>query len=64
MDFVTDLLLSRGNTFVMVVIDRLSKNIIFELIAVTLAAAVAEKLLEGVFRHHGLPRAIISDRGP
>ena len=64
MDFVTDLPPSRGNTFVMVVIDRLSKNVIFELMAVTLAAAVIEKLLEGVFRHYRLPRAIISNRGP
>ena len=51
-DFVTNLPESNGNTFVIVVTDRLSKNVVFEAIDITSAAAVAEKLLRGVFRHH------------
>ena len=63
-DFVTDLPDSNGNTFVMVVTDRLSKNMVFEAMDITSATAVVEKLLKGVFRYYGLPRAIVSDRGP
>ena len=48
----------------MVITDRLSKSVIFEPMVGTSAEEVAQRLLEGVFRHHGLPTAIVSDRGP
>ena len=48
----------------MVITDRLSKSMIFEAMASTTAEAVAERLLNGFIRHHGLPSAIVSDRGP
>lgn len=65
-DFITDLPPSGPDqaTFMMVVTDRLSKNVIFEPMASTTAEAVAKRLSWCLFRHHGPPRAIVSDRGP
>jgi transposase InsO family protein len=63
-DFVTGLPPSEGCETIMVVTDRLSKTVIFEPMAGTSTEEVARRLLEGVFRHHGLPTAIVSDRGP
>jgi hypothetical protein len=48
----------------MVVKHRLSKGVIFEAMTSTTAEAVAERLLNSFIRHHGLPLAIVSDRGP
>jgi hypothetical protein len=48
----------------MVITERLSKSVIFEAMASTTAEAVAERLLSCLIRHHGLPSAIVSDRGP
>ena len=47
----------------MVVTDRLSKSIIVVSIKEIRAIDVAQTLLEHIFQHHGLPTAIVSDRG-
>jgi hypothetical protein len=48
----------------MVVTDRLFKSVIFEPMASITTEAVAERLVVSLIRHHGVPRAIVSDRGP
>jgi hypothetical protein len=65
-DFITDLPPSGPNqtTFMMVITDRLLKNVIFEPMATITTEAVAQRLVWCLFRHHGIPRAIVSDRGP
>lgn len=65
-DFITGLPPSGPEqaTNIMVITDRLSKNVIFEPMTLITSEAVAEKLLLCLIRHHGLPRAIVSDRGP
>lgn len=64
-DFVTDLPPSgpNGATTIMVITDRLFKNVILEPMASITTQAVADTLLQCLIRHHGLPRAIVSDRG-
>lgn len=62
-DFITGLAPSIEYTNIMVVTDRLSKSIIAVPMKKTRAIDVAQKLLEQVFQHHGLPAAIVSDRG-
>ena len=47
----------------MVVTDRLTKSVVYEAMKDTTAEHVARKLIDIVFRHHGLPSAIVSDRG-
>ena len=66
MDFITGLPLpgiEQADT-IMVITDRLLKSIILEAMASITAEAVAKRLLNCFIRHHGLPLAIISDRGP
>ena len=62
-DFVVDLPTSKGCTNIMVVVDRLSK--MRHLIACPdmSAPAVAQLFLDHVWKLHGLPETIISDRG-
>jgi hypothetical protein len=65
MDFVTDLPWSNGCDAVLVVVDRLTKDI--RLIACRKTYTVeqlAELFIRHVFRTEGLPRLILSDRGP
>ena len=62
-DFITDLAPSNTCTNIMVVTDRLSKSIIALPMKKIRAVDVAQKLLEQVFQHHGLPAVIVSDRG-
>ena len=47
----------------MVVTDRLSKSIIVVPMKETRTIDVAQTLLKHIFQHHGLPTAIVSDRG-
>src|SRR5216117_42586 len=65
-DFITDLPPSRtsGATNIMVITDRLSKSVIYEPMTSITAEATARALYWAVCRHHGLPTAIVSDRGP
>ena len=64
MDFITDLPVTpNGNDSIWVVVDRLSKLVHLEPCKKTITAAQTAKLYErAVFRHHGLPDNIVSDR--
>ncbi|KAI5627233.1 hypothetical protein C0J50_13205 [Silurus asotus] len=65
MDFVTGLPISSGNTVVMPVIDRFSKMGHFIALPKLPSAKETTKLaLQLIFRLHGFPRDIVSDRGP
>lgn len=64
MDFITELPPSNGMKNLFVVTDRLTKACILEPMNRIDAESVANTLLTAVFRHHHLPRAIVSDRGP
>lgn len=64
-DFITDLPQSQGNTTILTVIDRFSKAC--RLIAIPklpTALETAGLISEFVFRFYGLPKDIVSDRGP
>ncbi len=66
-DFVIGLPIStnwKGKTYdsILVIVDRLSKMIYYELVKVTInASALAEVIIEAVVRYHGLPNSIVSD---
>jgi hypothetical protein len=62
-DFITDLPKSHGCTNLMVITDRLSKGVILEPCSDIRAETVAKKFIQVFYRHHGIPRAIVSDRG-
>ena len=62
-DFVVDLPKSEGCTNMMVITDRLGKGAIIEPCASIEAEALAETFIRCYYRHHGLPTAIVSDRG-
>lgn len=65
-DFITGLPPSGPDraTNIMVITDRLFKDMIFEAMASTTSEAVADRLLHCLIRYHGIPTAIVSDRGP
>jgi transposase InsO family protein len=63
MDFVGPLPASEGRTMLLVITDRLSKAVILVPMKETTAVHAAWALLTHVYAHHGLPRAIVSDRG-
>ena len=63
-DFVTGLPESKGIDAIMVVVDRLSKICHFSPCLTTLdVEGLAALFLKDIWRLHGLPRTIISDRG-
>lgn len=65
LDFVTGLPLSEGNTTILTIVDRFSKMVHFvPLPKLPSAKETAELLLCHVFRLHGLPQDLVSDRGP
>lgn len=65
MDFVTGLPTSCGNTVVLTVVDRFSKAVHFiPLPKLPSARETAAIVLDHVFRIHGLPADVVSDRGP
>ncbi len=65
MDFVTGLPPSSGNTVVLTVVDRFSKAVHFiPLPKLPSARETAVIVLDHVFRIHGLPVDVVSDRGP
>lgn len=64
MDHVVDLPRSNGYDSVLVVVDRLTKQAHFILADKTdTASDLARQFLENIFRLHGLPSDIVSDRG-
>jgi len=64
-DFITKLLVSKGHDSILVVCDRFSKMSHF---VVTTEKTTAEELArlfrDNVWKLHGLPESVISDRGP
>src|SRR5258705_1036561 len=63
-DTIRELPESKGYNAILVVVDRLSKHIhTIPTITTVDSAGVACLFLEHVWRHHGLPEAVISDRG-
>ena len=63
MDFIEGLPSSRGKDTILVVVDRLSKYAHFLALSHPFSAAgVAQLYFEHIYRLHGLPRTIISDR--
>lgn len=65
MDFIIDLPPSSGYNAILVVVDRFTKMAHFLACRKDFTSEdTAQLLLQEVFRHHGLPEQIISDRGP
>ncbi|XP_078812643.1 uncharacterized protein lrrc75a isoform X3 [Oryzias latipes] len=65
LDFVTGLPPSQGKTVILTVVDRFSKAAQFiPLPKLPTAAEMADILVHQVFRNHGIPKDIVSDRGP
>jgi hypothetical protein len=63
--FITDLPISEGNTTILTVVDRFSKACrLIPLAKLPTALQTAEHLCNLVFRFYGLPKDIVSDRGP
>jgi len=64
-DFITKLPLAQGYDSILVVVDRLTKIVYFILtIEKTLAEGLARLFRNNVWKLHGLPESIISDREP
>ena len=65
LDFVTGLPTSKGDTAILTVVNRFSMMVHFiPLSKLPSAKETAELVLQNIFRLHGLPTDIISDRGP
>ena len=65
MDFITDLPSSKGFDSILTVVDRFTKMTHFLPCTKTInSQETADLVMREVFRHHGLPDDIISDRGP
>ncbi|GJS95902.1 retrotransposon-related protein [Tanacetum coccineum] len=63
MDFIDGLPMSNGKTVIMVIVDRLSKYAHFIPMSHPYSATqVAQVFLDNVYKLHGLPKTIISDR--
>ncbi|KAI1000096.1 hypothetical protein K3495_g8097 [Podosphaera aphanis] len=63
MDFITELPKVDESDACLVITDRLSKGVIFEPVCSITAEATADIFIRSVYRHHGLPIDIVSDRG-
>jgi transposase InsO family protein len=64
-DFITDLPLSNGFDSILVVIDRFSKEAVFIPTVKTVTSLDTAKLYrDNVWKVHGTPKSLVSDRGP
>jgi len=64
-DFIVELPQSAGHDSIMVVVDSVTKHAHFVFTVTTISAAGAAHLfLNHVWKHHGLPWKVVSDRGP
>jgi hypothetical protein len=65
MDFITRLPKSKNKSVIMVVVDRLSKYAHFcSLQHPFTTSTVAQIFMDQVFKLHGMPHSIVSDRDP
>ena len=68
LDYVTGLPKSKGNDAILMVVDRMSKERHYIPCTCsgegTIAEATAKLLIDNVWRYHGLPNSMLSDRGP
>jgi transposase InsO family protein len=63
MDFIIGMPKTQGKDYIFVVVDRLTKFANFLAIAIDFSAAqVAELFFREIFKLHGLPKTIVSDR--
>ena len=64
-DFITKLLIIARKDATLVVCDKLSKMTYFvETTEKTLAESLARLFRDNVWKLHGLPESVVSDRGP
>ena len=64
-DFITKLPTSKGHDSILVVCDRFSKMSYFvAMTEKTMAEGLARLFRDNVWKLHGLPESVISDRGP
>ena len=64
-DIVGPLPMSQSKDGILVIVDRFTKRVILEPISMKLTSEGASKILKDrVFRNHGIPKKIISDRDP
>jgi len=64
-DFITKLPLAQGYDSILVIVDRFTKMAHFvPTMEKTMAEGLARLFRDNVWRLHGLPKSIISDRGP
>jgi len=64
-DFITKLPLAQGYDTILVVVDRLTKMVYFiPTTEKTTAEGLAKLFRDNVWKLHGLPKSIISDREP
>ena len=64
-DFITELPESNRKDAIMVVVDSMTKQSHFVSTVTTLTAAgTAQLYLQHIWKHHGLPKRVVSDRGP
>ncbi len=65
MDFITDLPTIRAKNSILVMVDRLTKMAHFTPCSKSITIEkTAQLILDGIVRLHGLPKEIVSDRGP
>ena len=65
LDFITDLPVSKGFDAILTVVDRFTKMAHFLPCTKSITSQeTADLVMREVFKHHGLPDDIISDRGP
>jgi len=64
-DFIVELPQSAGHNSIMVVVNSVTKHAHFvSTVTMISAARAAQLFLNHVWKHHGLPQKVVSDRGP